>query len=364
MLLLLMVTTGCQPGNEQADSVSDVSRVDTQLLLNNAVLEQSNRDENTVWKIKADNITYSEDNRVATLTKVVGNLWQNDSVILKIRAEAGEVKDNGNIIVLNGNVIASDPRNGSTINSEVVEWRPQENLLLIPQQLTGTNANLQVVADSGQYRTDFEKLELEKNVVATSEKPALQLTSDRLEWDLKQQQVISPGAVKLVHYNQNQTITDKLISDRAELNLATNQATLNKNIELISLDPPLQVATDSLTWNYLTRIGKSDRPIQILDRQRQISLTGNRGDVNLSQRLATLQDGVKGINQLESAEIFARQMTWKMDTKEVEAKGNVIYEQIDPQARLTGEKAIGALGSSNIVVTSDGKQQVTTVIEN
>ncbi|MEL7010764.1 MAG: LPS export ABC transporter periplasmic protein LptC, partial [Cyanobacteria bacterium J06588_4] len=124
------------------------------------------------------------------------------------------------------------------------------------------------------------------------------------------------------------------------------------------------VATDSLTWNYLTRIGKSDRPIQILDRQRQISLTGNRGDVNLSQRLATLQDGVKGINQLESAEIFARQMTWKMDTKEVEAKGNVIYEQIDPQARLTGEKAIGALGSSNIVVTSDGKQQVTTVIEN
>ncbi|MEL6502053.1 MAG: LPS export ABC transporter periplasmic protein LptC, partial [Cyanobacteria bacterium J06623_1] len=344
MLLLLMVATGCQPGNDQADSVSDVSRVDTQLLLNNAVLEQSNRDENTVWKIKADNITYSEDNRVATLTKVVGNLWQNDSVILKIRAEAGEVKDNGNIIVLNGNVIASDPRNGSTINSEVVEWRPQKNLLLIPQQLTGTNANLQVVADSGQYRTNFEKLELEKNVVATSEKPALQLTSDRLEWDLKQQQVISPGAVKLVHYNQNQTITDKLISDRAELNLATNQATLTKNIELISLDPPLQVATDSLTWNYLARVGKSDRPIQILDRQRQISLTGNRGEVNLSQRLATLQDGVKGINQPESAEIFARQMTWKMDTKEVEAKGNVIYEQIDPQARLTGEKAIGALG--------------------
>lgn len=363
MLLLLAVTTACQSSSSKVDPVSNTSRADTQLLLNNAVLEQSNQASNTVWKIKADNIIYSEDNQVATLTKVVGNLLQNDSVILQLSAEAGEVKDNGNTIILNGKVIARDPRNGSTINSEVVEWRPQENLLLIPQQLIGTKANLKVEAASGRYRTDLEKLELENNVVATSTQPSLQLTSDRLEWNIKQEQIISPDAVRLIHYDQEQTVTEELVSDRAELDLATNQASLSKNIELISLDPPLQVATDSLTWNYQDRIGKSDRPIQILDRDRQISVTGNKGEINLTQNLAKLQDGVKGINQLKLAEIFARQMTWNLDTKEVEAIGNVIYEQADPQARLTGEKAIGALGNNNIVVTSNGKQQVTTVIE-
>ena len=363
MLLLLAGTTACQSSSSQVDPVANTSRENTQLLLNNAVLEQSNQAANTVWKIKADSIVYSEDNQVATLTKVVGNLWQNDSVILRLSAETGEVKNNGNEIILNGKVIASDPRNNSTINSEVVEWRPQENLLLIPQRLVGTKANFKVVAASGRYRTDLEKLELENNVVATSEKPQLQLTSDRLEWDIKQQQIISPGAVKLVHYDQQQTVTEELVSDRAELDLAINQATLRQNIELISLDPPLQAATDSLTWNYQDRLGKSDRPIQILDRDRQISITGNKGEINLLQKQAILENGVKGINQLKLAEIFARQMIWKLDTEEVEATGNVIYEQADPQARLTGEKAIGTLGNNNIVVTSNGKQQVMTVID-
>ncbi|MEM6614098.1 MAG: LPS export ABC transporter periplasmic protein LptC, partial [Cyanobacteria bacterium P01_C01_bin.72] len=145
---------------------------------------------------------------------------------------------------------------------------------------------------------------------------------------------------------------------------AIHQATLSQNIELISLNPPLQVATDSLTWNYQNRFGKSDRPIQILDREQQTSITGNKGEINLLQKQAILEDGVKGINQLKLAEIFARQITWKIDTEEVEATGNVIYEQANPQARLTGEKAIGALGKNNIVVTSNGKQQVKTVIEN
>lgn len=364
LLLLLAGTTACQPSSSQVDPISNTSRENTQLLLNNAILEQSNQASNTVWKIKADSIVYSEDNQVATLTKVVGNLWQNDSVILQLSAEVGEVKDNGNKIILNGNVIASDPRNGSTINSEVVEWRPPENLLLIPQQLIGTKANFKVIAASGRYRTDLEELELENDVIATSEKPQLQLTSDRLEWNIKQQQIISPGAVKLVHYDQKQTVTEELVGDRAELNLAIHQATLSQNIELISLNPPLQVATDSLTWNYQNRFGKSDRPIQILDREQQTSITGNKGEINLLQKQAILEDGVKGINQLKLAEIFARQITWKIDTEEVEATGNVIYEQANPQARLTGEKAIGALGKNNIVVTSNGKQQVKTVIEN
>lgn len=364
LLICLVALGSCQPSNPDPAKTSDVSRLDTQLVLNNAVLEQSNKRSRTVWKIKADNIAYSKDRQTATLTNVVGNLFQEGSIIFKISAKAGEIKDNGNIILLNGSVIANDPRNQSVINSETVEWRPQENLLLIPQKLRGTNPNLQVVAESGKYFTDTEKFEIQDNVIATSKQPALRLKSDRLEWNISQAQIISPGAVELVHYNDRQTITDKLISDRAELNLDLNRAILTKNIELISSNPPLQVATDFLTWDYQARLGKSDRPIQILDRDRQVTLTGNKGEVDFLNQLATLQDGVQAINKLKASELYARQLTWKMSTEEVEAIGNIIYEQMNPKASLTGEKAIGTLGNNNIVVTSNGKQQVKTVIEN
>ncbi len=364
--LLIISIVGCQPSIPDSNQTEREreSRLDTQLVLNNAILEQSNKQENTVWKIKADKIVYSEDKQIATLNKVVGNLWQNGTIILKISAKTGEIRDNGNIILLNEEIIASDPRNSSIINSDAVEWLPQENLLLIKEKLNGTHPNLKVTAESGKYFTDIEQLEIQGNVVATTHQPSLQLKSDRLEWDIAQNQVKSPSAVELIRYNENQTVTDKLVSDRAQVNLASNTATLNKNIELITIDPPLQVATDFFMWNYQQRIGKTDQPIQILDRERQISLTGNKGEINLQQQLAKLQDGVKGINQQEVSELYARQLIWKIEAEEVEATGNVIYEQADPQARLTGEKAVGTLSENDIIVTSDGKKQVTTVIDN
>ncbi|NJL51825.1 MAG: LPS export ABC transporter periplasmic protein LptC [Hydrococcus sp. SU_1_0] len=285
LINIAVVITGCQSSQPDVDQVSSASRLDTELVLNNAVLEQSNEQTNTVWKIKADNIVYSEDKQIATLDKVVGNLVQDGIVILKISAESGKIKDQGNLILLNDQVIASDPRNDSVISSKAVEWRPRENLLLIKAKLTGTHPNLKVVADSGTYFTDIEKLAIQDNVIVTTQQPALQLTSDRLEWNIPQEQIISPGSIELVSYDKNQTILDQLVSDRAELNLTQHQAILNKNIELITSDPQLQVATDFLTWNYQDRLGKTDRPIQIVDRDVVLTLQAIRENLIFSNSL-------------------------------------------------------------------------------
>lgn len=363
-MLLAIAIPSCQTSTFDSQQVPQKNRSDTQLVLNNAVLEQSNRQENTVWRIKAENIIYSEDKKTATLDEVVGNLLQDGKIIFKISAKTGEVRDNGNLILLNQEIIASDPRNGSAINSDAVEWRPQKNLLLIKERLNGIHPDLEINANSGKYFTDTESLEIQDDVVATTLRPNLRLTSDRLVWNIGREQIESPGMVEIVRYNENQTVTDKLVSDRASVDLANDTATLNRNIELTSLDPQLQVATNFLTWNYRDRIGTTNQPIQILDRDRQISLTGNQGEINLQQQLAKLHDGVRAINRLKASELYARQLNWKIDTEEVEAVGDVVYEQADPQARLTGDKAIGTLRNNNIVVTSNGKQQVTTVIDN
>lgn len=369
LVLILVSIVSCQPSPSSLPKVQSQvdeqpkGRIDTQLVLNNAILEQSNKQDNTVWKIKANTITYSEDQKTAILDDVVGNLLQDKQIIFRISAKQGEVKDNGNIIVLKQDIVAQDPRNDSIIKSDAVEWQPQKNLLWIKSGLQGINANLNVTAQTGRYFTNTESLSIEGDVVATTEQPPLQLTSNHLTWDIAQNKVISPETVTIVRYNQTK-VTDRLVSDRAELDLTTNIATLTKNIELVSLQPELQAATESLIWNYQSRSGRSDKPIQILDHERKISLTGNQGSFDFEQQIAKLEKGVKGINQQNPSELYAHQLTWQIDTKKLEATGNVIYQQTDPSARLTGEKAVGILSDNNIVVTSNGKKPVTSIIEN
>ena len=366
LLLIAIALVGCQLSTPTAkvDRSLEATRLDTQLVLNNAVLEQSNLQNNTVWKIKADNITYSEDQETARLERVVANLLEDGKIILKLSANQGEVKENGNLVILKEQIVASDPRNGSVMESDLVEWRPQENLLLITADLTGNHPNLQVTAQRGRYLTDLENLEIEGNAIATTKQPALQLTSDRLTWQIPQGKVESPGAITVVRYQQDQTVTDRLVSDRAKFDLNTNIATLIGNIELVSLQPNLQAATESLTWNYQQRTGTSDRPIQIIDRDRQITLTGNQGEIDLQQQIAKLNHGAKGLDRQQQSELYARQLTWHLDTEEVIAMGDVIYQQSDPQAKLTGDKAVGKLHTNNIVVSSEGKKPVTSIINN
>lgn len=364
-IILVSGLVACQASLPNSPPQTDKkSRLDTQLVLNNAILEQSNQQTGTIWKIKAANIVYSEDKKTATLDKVVGNLIKNGKIIFKISADTGKVKDNGNVIILNEQIIASDPRNNIVIESNDIEWRPQENLVLIKDNFTATHPNLEVTAAEGKYFTNIESLEIQGKVTATSKNPTLQLTSDRLVWKIPQAQIKSPNAIEIVRFDQDQKVTDKLVSDRAEVNLATYTATLNNNIELVSLQPNLQIATDSLTWNYQGRVGNAKKPIQILDRDRNLSFTGNQGEVNLQQQIAKLTNGVQGINQQKASELYANQLTWKLDTKKIEAIGNVIYEQADPQVKVTGEKAISSFEDNNIVVTSDNKKQVTSVINN
>lgn len=339
-------------------------RSTTQLVLNNALLEQSSDRQNLVWKIKSDSTIYSEDRQIAKLIGVTANLLQNDKLILQISAESGEVRDKGNLVLLEKQIIAQDTRNGAIVKSERVEWRPQEHLLILPDQLTGTHPNLEVKAGGGKYFTDTATLELEHKVTATTIEPALQLTSDRLRWNISQNKVISPLPFQVVRYQPDRTISDRLVADVGEFDLNQKIVTLNQNIELISLKPTLQIATDTLTWNYQNRTASTEKPIQIVDRENKLDITGNGGTIDLNQQIARLKNGIRGTNQLKSSKLYARELIWNIDTQVIEATGNVTYQQTNPQVNSTGEKAVGKLKENNIVVSGgkNRRRQVTSII--
>ena len=364
LVILIFGVYGCGSKSQTLSSNNLPERSSTQLVLNNAILEQSNERDNTVWKIKAKSIVYTEDKQKAILEKVTGNLLQEGKVILQISAKSGEVLDNGNLILLKDKIVAKAPHNGTVVRSNAIEWRPIENVLIAAESLTATHAEMEVVAKSGKYYTDRQSLELENEVIATTFNQSLQLTSDRINWDIPQNIVTSPGNLKIVRYQEDEIVSDRLVADSGQVNLTKKIATLTNNIELISLTPRLQVATNSLIWNYEQRFGKTEQPIQIIDRDRQLDITGNQGEVDWQKQIARLSNGVKGINSKNSAQLHARELVWNLNTETIEANGNVAYQQTDPEVSLTGDKAVGNLEKKNIIVTTDrGNKQVTSVIK-
>jgi LPS export ABC transporter protein LptC len=375
---LLLSISACQSAKPTADKPvnSNIVRSDTQLTLNDAILEQSSNQGQSLWRIKAEKTFYSQDRHSAKMEKITANFLQAGKLVLQISGEQGESQNDGKTMFLRGNIIATDPRNGSTIRSEEVEWRTEENVLFLRQNLTGSYPNLEISAAEGKYYLEKESLELEGNIIVTtkisqppgstsSTKPSLQLKTQQLVWLIPEKRVKSDRGLEIIRSQEN-TITDKLVADRGEVRLAEYSTRLENNIELQSLDPSIQIATNSLEWNYQTRFIHTNKPIKIVDRNSQLIITGNQGQIDLTRKIANLWGGVDGVSLLNKAKLYAEKLTWNIPTKVVEANENIIYYQSDPAINVTGDKAVGKLTDNNVVVSSikEKGKQVTSVIDN
>jgi LPS export ABC transporter protein LptC len=354
LLLLVFFLNACQNNqlntNAEEAKSENVGRLDTQLTLNNAVLEQSNRDGDLVWKIKAKRTTYSDDRKIGYVEDITANLLQDRQIILKIKGKKGEIQEQGNLILLKEEIVANDVRNQSVLQGNILEWRPLENTLTLEDGLQANHPNLIVTANTAKYATDTESLELTGQVVANSLEPSLSLESDRFFWQIPQQKVIVNSSLKMVR-SQKETVTDRLVADRGEIDLKQQTVTLKDNIELNSLNPQLQIATNSAIWNYQKRYFFSDRPIQIVAQQQQLTITGNQGQIDLTTKIATLKNGVKGIDNREAATLYAQQAVWNINQQEIVATDNVIYNKAQPKVDLTGDKAIINLAENKAIVT-------------
>jgi lipopolysaccharide assembly outer membrane protein LptD (OstA) len=152
-------------------------------------------------------------------------------------------------------------------------------------------------------------------------------------------------------------------ADKSEVNLKTKIATLKQNIQLTSIDPPLLMASNSAVWNLNAQTVVSDQPVRIVHQKENVILTANQGQVNLERKVANLTGGVQGVGSLNQAKLYANQMTWDIPTQNIQASGNVIYQQINPPFSTSGPTAVGKLQDQSVVVTSaPGNRVVTEII--
>jgi LPS export ABC transporter protein LptC len=362
--LLLINLTGCggvSPQNLQGND-SDKLPQESNLTFFNVTLEQADEMGRPLWKVRSQRAVYTKEKQIGQAENPVGELYQDGKPIYQIKAETADIEQDGQRLFLRGRIVATDPLNGIILQGNELEWLPQEDLLIVRNQLNGTHKQLQAAAQEARVKTREQRIEFSGGVVAKSVEPQMQMRSEQLTWLIQEERLISDRPMQIDRYNNNQ-ITDRGQGDAAEFNLKTKVATIKKNAQLQLVDPPTQIASNVMTWDMNAEIVKTNSPVTIVQRAENVKVTANQGEMKIPQKIINLTGNVNAIGQRNQS-LQANQLTWYLDKKLLAAEGNVIYRQVDPPINFTGDTAIGNLETEDIVVKSaqSGRRVVTEII--
>jgi len=366
VVMVAIALAACQPQAEEPSAEgtngddSNATALEKRLVLDNATLNQAGDDGSPLWRIKAARVTYSPGRRDAEIEDMTGNFYQDGEVALQIQAERGRIVDEGEEVRLIGAVSATDPRNEAVLRCEEAIWRPDENVLVLRQNLRGTHPQLEATADEGRYYAEREAIELSGTVKAIASDPPLRLQAEALTWSIPEELATSADPIEVERYRED-TITERVRSDRAEVDLAAEEVRLRGNVELRALDPELQVASDDVLWQTEAQRVFARAPVRALY-EGDIDVSGETGEFDLAAEVAIVEGNVRGSSNENRAQLAADRLRWELPTQQVEATGNVIYAQAEPPVTTAGESASGNLRENTIVVRS-GNDRTRVVTE-
>ncbi len=368
LIAVIVVTVRtCQSSGDTLDSIQNRAEADDQeaaeLTLKDVTLEQPDGSGGLLWRVKAAAATYSPDRRLASLKAPEGELYQDGKLLYQVRADQGEIRDNGESIFLQGNILATSPDNQLTLKGNSLEWTPDKDLLLVRDSISGEHPQLKVTAQEARLFNRTQRLELLRGVIAkTQQEPWLGFESDKLVLLLDKQKLETDTPLKVERYisKTDQTVTDRLVGQQGEYDLTKQQAILRQQVQLNALKIPLQTNSDIAIWSVKAGTIVINKPVQIQQPKRKLAANANQGRLNLNTQILVLRGNVRTVSKDRASLLLADQLTWNMQTQNVDGRGNVSYRQRDPAATVNGDRAVGNLDKQTVVVT--GKNVVTEIV--
>jgi lipopolysaccharide export system protein LptA len=305
-------------------------------------------------------------------TRPDGELFQDGEVIYNVTADTGEMRDNGNTIVLRGNIVAKGIQNGVVLRGKEMEWRPQEDVLVIRQDVTGSHPQLRATADEFRVFNRENRMELQGNVVANTvvedpkTEPWLKLQAQQLAWDWDQERIDSPAPLRIEQFKDT-TITEVVQGQRGQVNLGDNVATLQGAVTMQILDIPLTASSEALEWRVAEEQINLNQPLTVTHPTQNLVVTARQGTMNLADEVITVSQNVVAVRQEPQSRLTTDRLTWTIPSQTLLAEGRVNYQQTNPTLNLNGSRGIGRLQEGIFTVdggANNGGQVVTEIVPN
>lgn len=375
LLLTLAVIMGsiraCQlsrfPGQGSGEGQESIDPGEVGLTLRDVTLEQPDENGQLLWRVKGEEVTYSPDREVAQIKRPDGELFQDGEIIYRVKADQGEIRENGQIVFLRGNIVATGVQNNSVLRGNELEWRPDDDVLIVRDRITGTHPQLRAAAREARVYNRQNRMELEGSVVATTvvkdpkTEPWLKMQTEKLVWLWKQERVETDQPLRVEQFKAN-SVTDVVTGRRGNADLARRLVTLNQNVTLQLLEMPLQGNSDVAVWDVGKQTVRIDAPVRLVQPRERVVVTAAQGQIDLGQQRVYLNQNVRAQGDRNQSQLTANRLTWNVEDQTVLAEGDVNYQQGDPAVRVVGPRAVGQIKEQTVVVS--GGRVVTEIVPN
>jgi LPS export ABC transporter protein LptC len=380
---------GCT-GKTKSTNPQDVQ--DNRLSIDNFSLEQSNRNGQLWWRLKAKQATYTIDKKIAKVSDLAGELYQDGQVVMRLTAKTADVEQDGERVLLRGDVTATETRNQLVVISQELEWQAAKDLLTIRKNISANNPQVRATAQRGEYTSRQQRLEMFDQIVALVPAESLRLKTDYLLWQVDRKNISSNKSLLAERFRDNKLV-ERVEADRVSYNLERRVAEVSSNLRFNSLaqsmqvtansgtwdvakesialrdkirfegtEPPLQITANLARWNIPQQTITASNALEILYVREQANFKANQGNIDLKNNVATLTGSAQGTSTKNQANLRADSITWAIDSQQITGRGGVRYQQSNPKLVLTGSEGVGKLQDQNVVVTGNSRQLVETEI--
>lgn len=332
------------------------SALESGLTLRDVTLEQPDEDGNLLWRVQAKTVTYSPDNRNAQVTRPEGELYQDGELLYRVRARQGEIRENGEFMYLQGNIVATGLKNQAVLRGSELEWRAGSEVMIMRDGVTGTHPQLRLSADEVMVYDRVERMDLKGEVVANTvvadpkAEPWLKLQAEALEWRWAAEEVESAQPLRVERF-LNEKITEVATSNQGLVDLALNRVTLTDTVLVQLIDITLKLASNRAIWNVDEEQVLVDQGLRVDSQEQAVTLTAQRGRLELGADTVYLNQDVVAVSQRNDGRLSANSLVWNLADQTVVAEGSVNYRQNNPALTVRGPRALGRIEAQTVVVS-------------
>jgi LPS export ABC transporter protein LptC len=231
----------------------------------------------------------------ADMMIVRGNL-RGTHTKLKMSANQAKLQNRQRRVDLSGQVIAltqQEPQ--ARIQSDHLMWQMDKNLVTSDrpvqiQRLQGDRAIDQAEGKQAEANLDTKIIKLKQDANLILFDPPLQITGNSLIWDLGKQTLNADQPVKILHRQQQITIT----ANQGQMELAPKIGRLNGNVHALNPQNQSELFADRLVWNIPTQRLNGEGNIAYSQANPPATLRGDRALGKLDDKTMLVSGGADG----------------------------------------------------------------------
>jgi LPS export ABC transporter protein LptC len=307
-----------------------------------------------LWEIQASKAITRDPHQVH-LYQVRGTFYQQGKAIYHLQARQGQIRQQPTFIQLQGPVIVRAVDHHTTLHSQQLQWYPQSGYLTTQSKVTLEHPHFQIQGQRLQASTRTHHTQITGQVTVNLPEQGGHLQADRITWWPQQHRIQASNSqahpfVKLLF---NPSSGKSVFQQRAqaegmELWLRSQQLILHPSAQVNITSPRIQLNSQKLILDLVKQQWQSSQPIKI--QHQGITATAQQGKLDRSQGQLQLLNQVKITGLPHDGHLQTQQLSWNLITQQMNAQGNLVYQQSSPWLRLTGIRAVGNLRDQTLAV--------------